>query len=114
MNLFLLSHFPILNGQESRTLTKQFRKPARSRVADHFRNLSYREIRINQQMLCLAHAALLNILCDCAALQLLKRCFQLGGSHTGDFCKPLQWDIKRIVVIEISSHILQLCYILVG
>lgn len=70
-----MRHFSILNGQESRTLTKQFRKPARSRVANHFRNLSYREIRINQQMLCLAHAALLNILCDCAALQLLKRCF---------------------------------------
>ena len=35
-----ISVIGILNGQESRTLTKQFRKPARSRVADHFRNLS--------------------------------------------------------------------------
>ena len=63
-----LCHFPVLQREQAGASSKQFRKPAGCRISNHFRNLSHRKIRIYQQVFSLAHATLLNIFRDRAAL----------------------------------------------
>ena len=68
MMLLLMCHLPIIYRQNSCAFTEQLRKPAGCRISNHFRNLSHRKIRIYQQVFSLAHATLLNIFRDRAAL----------------------------------------------
>ena len=65
-------------------------------------------------MLRLAHPALLDIFRDRTAGQLLKGRFQLGRAHAGDPGEPVQWNLKRIMVIQICDDIFKLCRILCG
>ena len=78
----------IFDGQNARTFLEQLRKPAGCRIANHFRNLSHRKIRIYEQMLCLTHSSPLNILRDAASELPLEAAFQLAFAHAGDICKP--------------------------
>ena len=60
---YLLSpcDLPVFDRQYACILLEQFSKTARSGVTDHLRDLSHREIRVDQKMFCLTHAPTLDI-----------------------------------------------------
>ena len=114
VSVFLPCQFPVFHRKDPGTFAKQFRKAARGGVADHLRDLSHGKICVDRRMLRLAHPALLDILRDRTAGQLLKGRFRLGRAHAGDPGEPVQWNLKRIMVIQICDDICKLCRILCG
>ena len=95
----------IFDGQNARVFFEQLRKPAGGGIADHLCDLPHSKIRIDEQMLCLTHSSSLNILRHAAPKLTLEAAFQLAFAHAGDICKPLQRNIKRIVIGNIAGHI---------
>ena len=80
-----LCHFPVLQREQAGASSKQFRKPAGCRISYRLSNLTNLQIGMSQQIFCLTHAALLYILCDRAAIDLLEAAFEFCRTHAGDF-----------------------------
>ena len=114
LRLVSSSNFPVLNRQDSGTFPEQFRKAAGGGVTDHLSNLPHGEIRVDEQVLRLAHAAALNILCDTAPKLSFETVFEFALTHTGDIGKALERNIKGIVIRNITDYIVQPCQITGG
>lgn len=82
-----LCHFPVLQREQAGASSKQFRKPAGCRISYRLSNLTNLQIGMSQQIFCLTHAALLYILCDRAAIDLLEAAFEFCRTHAGDLCQ---------------------------
>ena len=87
MMLLLMCHLPIIYRQNSCAFTEQLRKPAGCRISYRLSNLTNLQIGMSQQIFCLTHAALLYILCDRAAIDLLEAAFEFCRTHAGDLCQ---------------------------
>ena len=79
--------------------------------------MEMREIRkgtggAGQQVLRLAHAALLDVLRDGAVVDLFETALEFRGSHAGDLRQPLHGDFRRIVVAQVGSYRLNALQIL--
>ena len=76
-----LCHFPVLQREQAGASSKQ---PAGCRISYRLSNLTNLQIGMSQQIFCLTHAALLYILCDRAAIDLLEAAFEFCRTHAGD------------------------------
>ena len=107
-----LYDFPVFVGQQSRALFEQLGKTAGGGVADHLGDLAHGEVRVDQQVLRLAHAAALDVLGDAAPQLPLEAAFQLALAHAGDAGQPLQGGVEGVVVGDVADHVLQSRHIL--
>ena len=86
---------------------EQLGEPAGRGVADHLGDLTHGEIRVDEQVLRLAHSPALNILRDAAAELALKATLELAFAHTGDARQALQGNIEGVMIGNIADHVLQ-------
>ena len=99
-----LCHFPVLQREQAGASSKQFRKPAGCRISYRLSNLTNLQIGMSQQIFCLTHAALLYILCDRAAIDLLEAAFEFCRTHAGDLCQTFYGYFTSIMITQIGRY----------
>ena len=99
--------FPIFDWQYPRVLLEEFCKAAGGGITNHLCDLTHGKVGVDEQMLRLAHALPLDILCDCASGVPLKAGFEFACAHAGDACKALQRDVKGVMIGNIGFDFLK-------